>query len=212
LHGSSLPIPDGQGRFLGADCDWGWNLVSPFRPDNEADESGMETSGVTKTQKGTVICYSWQGHVDSVRRYPWTTAVGVDASRCNDQRPTLLWHLKAGPDLLHISISLSVWTVPRVIIPLQNVVTVIRNGLFAHLAVFSRRIKGTTRSAVVPVWTCMRCITLLLLSSAQSTAGVHSHHSKSDGCILVKFMYIPLTDGKSKSANRWDPLHTSLLA
>jgi hypothetical protein len=52
----------------------------------------------------------------------------------------------------------SVWTVSRVIIPLQNVDTVIRIGLFAHLAVFSRRIKGTTRSAAAPVLTCTRCI------------------------------------------------------
>jgi hypothetical protein len=50
----------------------------------------METSGITKTQKGIIICYGWQGHVDSVRRYPWTIAVGVDAGWCSDQRPTLL--------------------------------------------------------------------------------------------------------------------------
>jgi hypothetical protein len=60
----------------------------------------------------------------------------------------------------------SVWMVPRVIIPLQNVDTVLRNGLFTQLAVFSRRIKGTTRSAAVPVWICTRCITLSLLSSS----------------------------------------------
>jgi hypothetical protein len=74
-----------------------WNMVPPFRPSNEADEPGMETSGITEIQKGTVICYGWQGHVDNVRRYPWTTAVGVDAGRCNDQRPTLLWHLTESP-------------------------------------------------------------------------------------------------------------------
>jgi hypothetical protein len=38
-------------------------------------------------------------------------------------------------------------TVPRIILPLQNVDTVICNGLFAHLAVFSRHIKETTRVA-----------------------------------------------------------------
>jgi hypothetical protein len=75
-------------KFLGADCNWGWNLVPPFRPSNEADESGMEKSGVTRTQKGMVICHGWQGHVDSVRRYPWTTAVG---SGCQSVQ-RLLWH------------------------------------------------------------------------------------------------------------------------
>jgi hypothetical protein len=59
-----------------------------------------------------------------------------------------------------------VCTVPRVVIPLQNVDTVIRNGLFAHLAVFSSRIKGTTHIAVVPVLTCTRCVTHLFLSSS----------------------------------------------
>jgi hypothetical protein len=67
---------------------------------------------------------------------------------------------KAGSRLVAYPRNVSVWTVARIILPLQNVDTVIRNGLFAHLAVFSRRIKGATRVAVVPVWTGTRCIVL----------------------------------------------------
>jgi hypothetical protein len=54
---------------------------------------------------------------------------------------------KAGSRLVAYPRIVSVWTVPRIILPLQNVDTVRRNGLFAHLAGFSRRIKGTTRVA-----------------------------------------------------------------
>jgi hypothetical protein len=38
------------------------------------------------------------------------------------------------------------------------------------------------------------------------------NNSKSNWCILVKFLYVPLTDLKFKSANRRDPFYTSLLA
>jgi hypothetical protein len=69
---------------------------------------------------------------------------------------------KAGSRLVAYPCIISVWTVPHIILPLQNVDTVILNGLFAQLVVFSRRIKGTTRVAVVPVWTCTRCIALCL--------------------------------------------------
>jgi transposase len=46
------------------------------------------------------VCAQWvpkhltdEQKKNSVCRYPWTTAVGVDAGWCNDQRPTLLLHL-----------------------------------------------------------------------------------------------------------------------
>jgi hypothetical protein len=67
---------------------------------------------------------------------------------------------KAGSRLVAYPRIVSVWTVPGIILPLQNVDTVICKGLFAQLVVFSHHIKGTTRVAVVPVWTCTRCIML----------------------------------------------------
>jgi hypothetical protein len=50
--------------------------------------------------------------------------------------PSRIHTFQAGSRLVAYLRIISVWTVSRVIIPLQNFDTVIRNGFFAHLAVF----------------------------------------------------------------------------